>query len=339
MMSERVPTHREELTAGTVAQYLRDRGIVRGTAHTVELAGGISNIVLRADAREGSFVVKQSLEVLRVPQRWEFDRARIFTEHRCIETLGSILPAGAVPRVVDYDDAAFAFTMTLAPDGGVVWKAELLDGVVRSEAAAWAGSALGTVQARSQARLDLRTGFEDTMPLEQGRIEPYHLATARRHPDLVEAIQRDVHRLRTDRRVLVLGDFSPKNILVYSDHLVLLDFEVAHWGDPAFDPAFLLSHLLLKGVHRPDAADAMIRACDTFWAEYRRGGGLASEQDVAAEAAVLLLCRVDGKSPVEYLTTAERGHVRTAARRLVAADRTGFAELADVVKTWEKEKQ
>ena len=49
-----------------------------------------------------------------------------------------------------------------------------------------------------------------------------------------------------DAAALVHGDVSPKNILVGPAGPVFLDAECAWYGDPAFDLAFCLNHLLLK---------------------------------------------------------------------------------------------
>jgi len=40
------------------------------------------------------------------------------------------------------------------------------------------------------------------------------------------------------RICLVLADFSPKNILITDQGIHLVDFETAHYGDPAFDLGF-----------------------------------------------------------------------------------------------------
>jgi 5-methylthioribose kinase len=105
--------------------------------------------------------------------------------------------------------------------------------------------------------------------------------------------------------------------------MVMLDFEVAHWGDPAFDPAFLLTHLVLKAVREPALACAFLDEAARFWSVYVEAAGpvAADAPAVVAELGCLLLARMDGKSPIEYLTApAERDAVRALARALLAPD-------------------
>ena len=76
----------------------------------------------------------------------------------------------------------------------------------------------------------------------------------------------------------------------------MIDFEVAHYGDPAFDVAFLLALVLLDGMRHDDptfAAEAR-----RFWNVYceAAGGAVAHAPHVVAELACILLARIDGKS-------------------------------------------
>ena len=107
----------------------------------------------------------------------------------------------------------------------------------------------------------------------QGRVDPYHRTAAAANPEVAEAVHAEVERLLATRQALVLGDWSPKNLLVYPDNVLALDFEVAHRGDPAFDVAFMLSHLVMKSVHLPQHASRLRRAADAFLAGYGHPSG------------------------------------------------------------------
>ena len=320
------------LEPSTLPAYLRNRGLApaRGEIQVKTLAGGISNIVLRADWNGGNVVVKQSLPRLRVEADWEFDRSRILVERECIEVLSDLLP-GATPTLVFSDEARLIIGITCLPAGGVVWKDAHMAGELNAERTEAAAQLLGTLQRRTAGNRDVAARFDDLMPLEQGRLDPYHRTAAAAHPDLADRIDREVKRLLATRTVLVHGDYAPKNLVAYRDSMMMLDFEVAHWGDPAFDPAFLLSLVVLGSCHHEHLGDAFMDEACRFWRTYRESAGAvgATEPAVVAELACLLLARIDGKSPVEYITQEpKRQAVRRYARALLLDDGRGGVELA-----------
>ena len=325
------------LSVRTVADYLRVNGHIsrRGEATARELAGGISNVVLRVDHDGGSLVVKQSLPKLRVSVDWEFDRARILGERDCMIALAGLLGQDAVPGVLFSDEEQFVLGMTCAPDGGVVWKDALLAGIAEPVVAQRAGVLLARLQRAAAADATLSRRFDDISPLIQGRVDPYHRTAAIANPDLAPVIDAEVDRLLATHRTLVLGDFAPKNMIAYPDRVLLLDFEVAHWGDPAFDVAFLLTHLILKAYWRPGRAERYLDLARDFWRAYRSalGDEPPAEGPVVCELACLLLSRVDGKSKVEYLTdAASRRSVRALARELLADAPGSVGGILDLVR-------
>jgi 5-methylthioribose kinase len=284
------------------------------------LSGGVANVVLGVTWDGGAVVVKQALPKLRVAADWAFDPARTRVERACLDYLDGVLPAGSVPHVRAYDDVNDVLVMSHAPAGGAMWKSALLAGQVDAAIAERAGGLLGTVH-REAAGDDLaRELFADVWPLVQGRIDPFHRTVAAIHADLRVAILEEADRMLAERTTLVLGDYSPKNILAYPDRIVLLDFEVAHWGDPAFDVAFMLTHLALKACHRPATARQLRDCASTFVHAHRAAAGplYPADANVIAELGCVLVSRVDGKSPVEYLD-AGRDHaaVRDTARTLL----------------------
>jgi len=274
---------------------------LRGATNVRELGGGVSNTVLLVESGDRRIVLKQALAKLRVEQDWFADRSRIFRESLALRRLVPHVPPGSVPEVLFEDRDDFAFAMTACP--GEPWKTQLLRGEVRLDVAAKIGELLGAMW-RSPLGED---EFGDQTAFDQLRLDPYYRATARVHPDLAEAFDR---LLRPRRIALVHGDWSPKNFLVDGDRVVAIDFEVVHFGDPAFDIAFLLNHLALKSFLAPrywPAAERFLEALPAGWPEER----------TIAHLGALMLARVDGKSPVEYLSEAQRVRVRSVARELI----------------------
>ena len=142
-------------------------------------------------------------------------------------------------------------------------------------------------------------------------------------------------------KTLVHGDVSPKNILLGSQGPVLLDAECATWSDPAFDLAFCLNHFLLKCLWTPSTRADFLDCFGVFAASYLAGVDWENPQALEARAARLLpglfLARVDGKSPVEYITDdAQRKHVRRVASRFLLKP---SSQLQDIAQAWAKELQ
>jgi 5-methylthioribose kinase len=334
-----------EITAETASNYLCESGWVSENTEirVSELSGGVSNIVLRVDvAGRPPLVLKQCRERLRVALDWRARLDRIRMEYAALELLQSILPEGSVPQIVFQDRPNYLYAMTCAPDDAVTWKAQLMAGQVDPEIAARLGTILGTVHANAAGHPALLGILSDRSHFDELRIDPYYRTTARAHPDLeprFDALIRSME-LPDGERTLTHGDFSPKNILVHQHGLILLDFECAHAGDPAFDLGFFLTHLLLKTVRASHGSGKLeprfAELAPRFLSAYlvRRGIGGDKEKDLIRRAilhtAACSLARVDGKSPVEYLDAECQGCVRAYAREVLRAEPATWDALTHI---------
>jgi 5-methylthioribose kinase len=304
-----------ELAAGNAALYLNR------PCTAVELGGGVSNTVLLIEAPGERFVLKQSLGKLRVEQDWYSDRARILRECSALRKLARFLPRGSVPEVLFEDRENFLFAMTGAPPNAQTWKAQLLLGSVSEDVAGQAGGILGKMIAGSWKDTGFEAEFGDQTVFDQLRIDPYYRATARRHPDLARHFVKLIAESGRRRFSLVHGDWSPKNLLVSDSRVMAIDFEVIHYGDPSFDAAFLLNHLLLKSFYRSEWRDRYHAAAARFWSTL--SDHLPPQADWFEPATIghlgaLMLARVDGKSPAEYIRTEDlKQRVRAFARGLM----------------------
>jgi aminoglycoside phosphotransferase (APT) family kinase protein len=270
---------------------------------------------------------------LKVAADWRAPIERNRWEVEWMRVAGSIVPE-AVPAILGEDRATGCFAMAyLAPDTHPVWKDLLLAGQVDAAKAAAIGDVLGRIHAATADRPDIAARFPTDDIFHAIRLEPYLVATARAHPDLAARFDSLVETTRTNRRVLVHGDFSPKNLLLGPAGPVILDAECAWYGDPAFDLAFMLNHLLLKGAWRPEwrarYLDAYAALADAYFAHVSWETPARCEQRTAALLPGLLLARIDGKSPVEYLTgESQKDAVRRFARSLLGDPVTALAEIA-----------
>ncbi len=303
--------------------------------HLESLGGGVSNHVLLVRAPGLHCVFKQSLERLRVEQEWLCRRDRIFRESQIMRALAALLPPGSVPAILLEDRENFLFAMEAAPEHAQPWKSPLLKGEVDLNHAARAGQLLGTWIRESAQHPQWRSAYGDQTVFHELRVDPYYRSTAARHPSLAAHFDTLIQESAQRRVSLVHGDFSPKNLLVTDHSMMVIDWEVVHWGDPSFDAAFLTNHLLLKAFHFPESRSAYAAAASAFWSTLLETTG--TDQPWMEPAAMrhlgcLLLARIDGKSPAEYLTAESvRAQVRKAARQLILTPPASSADAFERV--------
>jgi aminoglycoside phosphotransferase (APT) family kinase protein len=302
------------------------------------LPGGVSSDILRIDLPGRSpglsFCFKRALAKLKVAADWRAPVERNHAEAEWLRVAGELVPQ-AVPRLLGEDTQSGAFAMEyLAPALHPVWKNELRDGNIHAETAAAVARAIAAIHAGTAQRTDLAQRFANDHIFHPIRLEPYLLATAAHHPDCAARLRELAETTARNKVALVHGDLSPKNILVAARGPILLDAECAWYGDPAFDLAFCLNHMLLKCLWRPQWRERYLACFDALASTYL--ARVTWEPLAAIEARVahllpgLLLGRVDGKSPAEYLTDErDKQRVRRLARRFLLEPTDGLANLRD----------
>lgn len=272
------------------------------------LPGGVSNYVWKVVTPEVRWVLKQPLPKLATAVEWLSDIRRIEREQACIRFLSAILPKGTVPEIIHFDSEHHVCVMTCAPAEAVSWKAHLMNGKFEASVGFSVGLILRQIQERSLATNGL-SAFEEVTYFNELRIDPFHHYLISRYPALKEPIDRLVDELLSRRYSLTHGDYSPKNILIDpAGAVMLLDFEVAHWGHPLFDVSFCVGHLMLKGwvLHREAHALDVIKA-------FLQGYGQPVD-GLIPHIGLLLLARLDGKSPMPYVQgDALRNRIRKTA--------------------------
>ena len=313
-----------EITTENAPGYLREtRRVPAERAIEVRALGwGVSNVVLRVDVEgERSFVLKQARERLRVKAYWVSRLDRIWTEREALILLDSVLPEGTVPRVLFSDEENYLFAMTCAPDDSAVWKEQLLAGKIDPAVGRQAGEILATIHRTTRDHPALGGRLADMTAFDELRIDPFYREIARVHPEIAPVIEELIASMKdVPHPCLVLGDFSPKNILVHSKGLTLVDFETAHAGDPAYDLGFFLSHLFLKRFSREMNRLAVEDERELFdrqhlfmdlRAEFHSGYQSENESPrFGHHAFACSLARIDGKSPVDYLDEVSRNFFR-----------------------------
>ncbi len=301
--------------------------IAAGHAHAGDvaehkvLAGGVSGrtvLVAFTDGRR--WVLKQALAKLRVAADWFSDPNRIHREALGMRVLGELAPPGSIPKLIFDDETHHVIGMEAVPEPHENWKEMLLKEKVQPFHAIDFGRLLGAIHLHSRhRRRELRPLFEDTSFFEALRIEPYYEYVAANVQEASEFLSELVADTRKNRESLVHGDYSPKNVLIHRNRLVLLDHEVIHWGDPTFDVGFGLTHLLSKTHHLHSGLlqNSAIAFWGTYVATIARDWLADPELDFGGfsfravrQTLGCLLARVAGRSPLEYLTSEQRERQR-----------------------------
>jgi 5-methylthioribose kinase len=318
------------LSAANAVEYLKSRGLDLAAPRVTELGGGISNTVLLVESDGQSLVLKQALGKLRVQEDWFAGRERVIREVRALQRLTPLLPQGSLPAVLFEDCPNFLYAMSAAPAGATSWKDLLLAGDICIDTARAAGALLGAIVSATWCDDSWKREFGDQTTFDQLRLDPYYRVTAARHPEIASHANRLMEETALRRVSLTHGDWSPKNLLVSSGPLMAIDFEVVHFGDPSFDSAFMLNHLLLKSFARPQWRTRYVAAALAFWRAFLAAIPETSwiEPATLQHLGWLLLARIDGKSPVEYVREPSlRDHMRQYARSLILQPRRSVAEV------------
>ncbi|HTM56321.1 MAG TPA: aminoglycoside phosphotransferase family protein [Pirellulales bacterium] len=324
----------------TAETYLHDSGHIAGgePINIRELAGGVSNVVLLVEfpqQPERSFVIKQARPKLQTARPWYANVERAWREAAvlriCSELLNRARAKGltlraTIPQVVFEDRERYLFAITAAPYPHVTWKSQLLAGLADRRIAGECGRLLGTLHAESWLDERIQAEIGDRTLFEQLRVDPYYRALAE-IPDARPAVERVIASLAAHPRSLVHADFSPKNMLVFDDGLMLVDFETGHFGDPAFDLGFFLSHVVLKAFHLVPRHEPILALGNEFQTVYDQVMATRVPHDELVALwrrgiEHLIACawaRVDGKSPVEYLSQSVRERVRSFCRSIIDA--------------------
>jgi 5-methylthioribose kinase len=324
---------------GALVSYLKGIGRVGEDEEPVVrvLAGGVSNRTVLVERPEagGAWVVKQALPKLRVAVDWFSHPERIHREALGLRWLEALAPPGTITPLVFEDRDNYLLAMEAVPEPHENWKTMLLGRRLEKDHVEQFGRLLGTVHRRGyERREESESAFGDRSFFESLRLEPYYGYTAEQVPDAADFLRALVEETRARRDTLVHGDYSPKNILVREGRLVLLDHEVIHFGEPAFDLGFSLTHFLSKAHHLRDMREDFADAARFYWATYREvveelPWVVDIEQRAVRHTLGCLLGRVAGRSPLEYLDESERARQREVVLALLSYPPGSVAGLVE----------
>ncbi|MDR9828569.1 phosphotransferase [Vibrio sp. FNV 38] len=298
-------------------------------ATATPLTGGVSCEIYLVEDDKSRLVVKRALAKLKVEKDWFADTSRNLYEQRYLKYVGERYPE-YVPKILHSFEQECLFTMEYFPEHFKDWKKYLMKQEVNMLVAQGIGGALANVHSVSWHDEGVAKLFDSDKNFYQLRLEPYFESMIEQHPDLKTQLQSLCLSVSTTKQCLVHGDFSPKNILVSERDIKIVDCEVAWYGDPAFDVAFMLHHLFLKAVHFDQSY--YIDAALMFLEQYQSSLGaekyqIVDEAKIAKLTAAMMLARIDGKSPVEYLSEDNKISIRERVIPLLKVPFKGVNEL------------
>jgi aminoglycoside phosphotransferase (APT) family kinase protein len=299
------------------------------------LAGGVSNraVLVKREGRE-SWVIKQALTKLRVEADWYSAPERIHREAAGLRRLGTIIP-GHIPALLFEDSENHILAMTAVPQPQANWKTLLLQGCIDFGFAEDFGALLAKIHNAIGRQPALAQEFAERRFFEELRLEPYYGFTAAQAPAAATFLHQLIDDTRARQMALVHGDYSPKNVLIHRGKLIILDYEVIHFGDPAFDIGFSLTHFLSKAHHRPAHRAAFLDLARRYWQRYQNdlSANLRERlrQFAAKHSLACMLARVAGRSPLEYLDAAARERQKQIVMALIEQD---IAEVPVVIEAF-----
>lgn len=318
--------------------YLATSGLIAPNEkiHCRTLEGGVScSTILVTRPDHEAFVIKQALPRLRVASNWTSSPKRSHREALGIRFLRQLLPKKSVPKLIFEDPDLNVLAMEAVPEPHGNWKELLLSGVLLEDHARQFGELLGLIHAGAfERRKEIEPVFSDYTFFETLRLEPYYEYTRQQTPPAGVFLGELIRETRQHKITLVHGDYSPKNILINKEKLVLLDHETIHWGDPMFDLGFSLTHFLSKANQNPERQSEITRLANIYWHSYCAGTKDSFRDDSCEPRAVrhtlaCLLARVNGRSPLEYLDRNKKDRQRRIVLNLMKKPASTVPQLIE----------
>lgn len=326
-------------------EYLRDKNIMSDCLEIYIrfFGGGVSGTVAFVSDGKRNLIVKQALPKLKVKDDWQCDPKRMRVEFEAQEIYSQLVPH-SVPKPILYDNDNFIMIREAAAEDCCMWKSNLMDGIFNFKIADMVIQTLLTVHNKAAVIAEIDEKFSNNQYFYDLRISPYIERVAEIYPELKAKAQIISQKLLQEKITLVHGDFSPKNILVTDDGVCLLDFEVAHKGHPAFDLAFFSNHFILKAVKNKKWFPTYLNMFQYMLSQYFSGVTCMDVEKLQADMIELLpfmmLARIDGKSPAEYITSEnDKRIIRDLAGKMFQKKLKGIKEVNQMIEKRLKEEE
>ena len=325
--------------------YLMEKGVInKEEPYSMHYCkGGVSCTVCFVYSGDKQLIVKQGLEQLKVKETWLCDPNRMNTEQESNRIYHNLMPDCA-PRVYDYDDENCIYWREAVPESWDMWKTDLMAGKLNFNSASKVITTLAIVHNHCAENPEVREKFKDKDIFYHLRVSPYIEFILQKHPQLNDFAQPIIRLLMDSEITLIHGDFSPKNIMTDSDKISIMDYEVAHYGHPAFDLAFFSNHFILKAIKNKAWAASYLNMMeymmDIYFSTVNFMPADELEKAYIQLLSLLMIARVDGKSPAEYIIEeSDKQLVRDCAFAIVDNGVESYKAVAKLILNKIKEHQ
>lgn len=304
-----------------------------------EIKGGVSSELWKVSFKSQNYCIKRSLKRLRVEEDWEAPIVRNLNEFNYLNSLESIVPQN-IPKPIAYSHEYNMFIMQYFDEKEFKnWKLQLKAGIANYAVVKKLADIVGTIhQFTYKNRHSIMNKFQNEDIFYHTRIKPYFLSLIDKYSNLREYILQSIDLMQKNKHVLVHGDISPKNILVSNKKVILLDAECAWHGDPAFDIAFLLNHMLLKCLFNSNLNKYFLDSYELILNKYIKYVIWEEIENFTKRLSniipILILARIDGRAPVEYIqNNALKNKIRNMAINIMHSEIKNPLELKNL---WEE---
>jgi len=302
---------------------------------SIKITDGVSSDIWYVKSKLREFCVKRALAKLTVKEDWFAPVNRSNFEAEYFKTCKNINKL-AFPKILGHDKKKYILAMNwYNKDQYKLWKSSLLKKYIETKDGKRVAEILVKKHAHFFNKKAIKDKFSNDKTFHAIRIEPYILFTSNSYPQYKKLFDKNIDNLSKNKKTLIHGDFSPKNILIGKDSPVILDAETACWGDPVFDLAFCNNHIILKSILNFEIKDKYISLSKCFLDTYISFLNWENKDEFIERflslVPIFILARLDGKSPVEYF---QKGHIersRGLAKKLIE---NNVKTLSHYFQTW-----
>jgi len=169
---------------------------------------------------------------------------------------------------------------------------------------------------------ELRSRFENNNGFLKIKIGIQCL-DATKEPELNGFISRFISESLKIKKVLLHGDFAPKNILVWNNNYLFIDFEESGFADPALDVGYFLAHLYIHQIicSEPSWRGTISNLLDVYLKAFKFSHNDSQLINrIEKYMGIFLMSRINSKAPANYISVLYKDVILNTGRKLILED-------------------